>query len=512
MSLFTRFVRKALARFGFSLSRTVSGTPGELSEFLNAWAVSNRDAHVFLCDSAPEVVRALYMAFLPDHITLSDFETVAELLQERLGVTALVVASYAELSRKEKNYYASLQVASHVLVRVHLGQCVMGNQDISKLVGRMTSIGYHVQDVAQIGLATSERSASQSVFLIISRQNEQAIQTGRSRSERMTALGELLSNWVQPIILSAPAHIAGRGICGFAAGVYNPGAIEDEEGVVLVARGEKMAWGLQKSSQASFESSCAPVVITLDGEINVNRMFAAHFVSGGGQDAMVLRREDFRLFRHRGVVYSNHTQIHAQEGGLRVPLQPEHFRVSVGIAAVDLVEGVMKPLGTPHLGIPLARMEKNWAVFSDGNHVHCLYSFNPYRLFTALRFPELDFTVAIERPLQLPVLDDALPFRNSINPIPYNSECFLHIVHKVYPAKRYVFWAVLLERKTLLPVFFSARPLVRAGVGSDSTIVYVSAALCRNEEVILFAGIDDCNVGAWTVSKRELDSHWLPIT
>jgi hypothetical protein len=126
-------------------------------------------------------------------------------------------------------------------------------------------------------------------------------------------------------------------------------------------------------------------------------------------------------------------------------------------------------------------------------------------------FPELDFNCICERDLQINLPDDGLPFRNSINPIPYDEQHLLHIVHKVFPTKRYVFWAVLIDKRTLQPTMITARPLLSARSSASASMIYASSATCLGDELVVFAGIDDCGIGAWRISKTELPQHWVSI-
>jgi hypothetical protein len=223
------------------------------------------------------------------------------------------------------------------------------------------------------------------------------------------------------------------------------------------------------------------------------------------------RFEDFRLFRHQGRLYSNHTYIRGN-GGLsgRKPVRPERLQTSVGISRLETEGALLTPLGPAQLDRPVERVEKNWAMCSSGDRVHLIYSFSPYRLFAAQAFPDLQFAFVAERTPRFPFADDGISFRNSINPVPWDSRHLLHIVHKAYPEKRYVFWAVLLDKDTLLPVQFSRRPLVsdRSSAGS---ITYVCSAVCHKDDLLLFGGIDDCSIGAWRIRKADLEPHWRAI-
>ena len=196
----------------------------------------------------------------------------------------------------------------------------------------------------------------------------------------------------------------------------------------------------------------------------------------------------------------------------RTPIRPEKLRTMIGLSLFKSEEPLLTYLGSPTLDRPVARMEKNWAMFSTGKLVHLIYSFNPYRLFSTDALPDLRFSCVLECRLNLPLLEDGLSFRNSINPVSYDEGHLLHLVHKVYPGKRYIFWAVLIDKMTLLPVKISRRPLLSAGSSAAASTIYACSAISRKDDLVVFGGIDDCAVGGWRIAKADLDRHWISIT
>jgi hypothetical protein len=277
----------------------------------------------------------------------------------------------------------------------------------------------------------------------------------------------------------------------------------------LLARGERAPWPIQKRSPARYLSSCQPMLLRLRHDLQISTATPVRFAAT--PEIAGLRFEDFRLFTHGSQIYSNHPLIRYE--GNRAegkPVRPERLQTSMGISQFDVEGAQLRPLGSPVLDRPVARVEKNWAVFSAGGRVHLIYSFNPYRLFSAEAFPDLHFSSRTDRILKLPISQDGLYIRNSINPIPWDAGHLLHIVHKVFPDKRYVFWGVLLDRQSLLPAKITRRPLL-TDRSSFASITYVCSAICRDGDLLLFGGIDDCSVGAWRISRSELDSQWSDI-
>ena len=143
--------------------------------------------------------------------------------------------------------------------------------------------------------------------------------------------------------------------------------------------------------------------------------------------------------------------------------------------------------------------------------LYLLYSFKPYHLLRADRWPELDFATTLNQDLQLPLAKDGMPIRNSVNPVDYDAEHFLHVVHKVYPGKQYAFWAVLIGKETLLPRFISDRPLVCGWRSAPASIIYVCALVPRECEILVFGGLNDSSIGIWRVPRTRLHEHWKPL-
>jgi hypothetical protein len=141
-----------------------------------------------------------------------------------------------------------------------------------------------------------------------------------------------------------------------------------------------------------------------------------------------------------------------------------------------------------------------------------LYSPAPYRLYRCTDWERLEFTVHLEADWFLPESSpDLPPLRNSINPVPYDANHWLHVVHRVYPGKRYAFWPVLISRHTLRPVRATRQPLACGAWSGSDGLLYLSAAVADPEAVNLYFGTEDCGTGHTRVSRRHLDASWRPV-
>lgn len=153
------------------------------------------------------------------------------------------------------------------------------------------------------------------------------------------------------MIASIRRRLVSRGdLPGSDGGVYNPGAILADEGIVLLARRE-------------IDYRFTPIVhaerIVLDPATLAVRSHRTLVRRGYAKGA---RLEDFRLLRHAGETLAVHTLI---EG--------------------DRIRPVISRLGEHHIepADPLAlpfetdRVEKNWVLFEHDGALHCLYRLDP---------------------------------------------------------------------------------------------------------------------------------------
>jgi len=285
-----------------------------------------------------------------------------------------------------------------------------------------------------------------------------------------------------------------------------------DDQVRLLCRTERYPWQQMKADESLYFAATPALLLSLgrNGEITQT----AELALSGLPDGPASRVEDFRLFQFRGEAYSNHSVISASQPGAptRGPLQLETMQTRVGVSRLDLRAGRLTWCGVPDLGRPLQRTEKNWAMFADNDRLFLLYSFSPYVLFASRNWPGLEFAPQREAQIALPFSGDGLPVRNSINPVSYDSDHWLHLVHKVYPGKRYSFWAVLIDKKTLLPVRSTVRPVVHGWKSHPAAIIYTCAAIVRDTDVMLCAGVDDCGTAIATISRERLDAEWVALT
>jgi hypothetical protein len=266
-----------------------------------------------------------------------------------------------------------------------------------------------------------------------------------------------------------------------------------------------------KVNEAVFMRRCPPRLIQLDARGDIRSTRAARWTAAPAADTH--RLEDFRLFTHEGRMLTNHAVLRlATPARARHPVDLERIETRVAFSELDPLRAELRFLGEPKLPRTLGRTEKNWACFSTGADLYLLYSPAPYRLYRCTDWDRLEFTVHSEAEWILPgSCPDAPPLRNSVNPVPYDDEHWLHVVHRVYPGKRYAYWAVLISRRTLRPVQASRQPLACGGWSGGDGLLYLSAVLAGRDTIDLYFGAEDCATGHSQVARPELDAAWRPV-
>ncbi len=408
----------------------------------------------------------------------------------------------------------ALREVETILLRFTLGLLWSGDRDLGRMTRTFREAGFSLRDaLGTVGLLSWSAPTESVVFVFGSER------TGVARpptAEASARTAEALAVFSPPLARSGSLRrLAGRGSFGFTSGLLNPGASRWRGRTILLARGERSSWAAQQTDEVTFINSARPVLLEPAPDATAKFRARELTLSGGDPAAWCNSRvEDFRLFRFREDLFSNCalTSVaggHPQEGRA---LQLETLTTRVGLARLDPDGGTLDFLGTPRLDRPTGRVEKNWAMFEAGGELHLIYSFAPYRLLRAARWPELDFTTVRESEIRPP--PNVLPavLRNSINPVEYDERHFLHVVHAVFPVKRYFFWAVLIDKATLLPAMVSAGPLVGGWPSAPASIIYVTAVVPGADEIEIYGGLNDSSIGCWTLRRDRLDTAWLPFT
>jgi hypothetical protein len=398
--------------------------------------------------------------------------------------------------------------AEYIFVRSTIAELSSGRQSFGELIACSRSVGFELHDVAIHPEPVLPNVAHSHVVLFLVRGDVKRPQGSDARSRTTEAHAFLSSAIAQPEQFRL---LAGRGSFGFKAGVFNPGAILYRGRLLALTRGETSMWTQQERNQKVHFKSCRPLLLEI------------HEGSGAIRDREILlevpdrlshmRFEDFRLFQHGGRCLCAHSVISLPGEALPADIPVTlHKQISrVGLSEIDCDAGIMRFLGFPTPDFRTGQIEKNWAMIGNGETHRFIYSMSPFRVLEQNVSGRLEFRTIINRRLKLPFLPDGSSLRNSINPIDYDADHYLHIVHRMFPSKQYVYWGLLLDKRTLMPTHVTECPIARAGFSASCRILYLCSAVLSEAKLMLFCGVDDQGSGYWTLDRSVLDHAWRAL-
>lgn len=310
--------------------------------------------------------------------------------------------------------------------------------------------------------------------------------------------------------------VGGPAFLGFDGGLMNPGAVPVDDGVLMLGKANENHW--LTSAGAAWAAQDwrvylrgAPVLLRLDRSL---RLQSAEPVLLG-PDFPTERKafEDFRLYR-RG----NQVLVHGVQAEIEIlPDKITYWRTLQWHAELDVERRALTGFAYPQLDLPLAETEKNWCYFVSGADLYLLYSFSPFVLLRATG--GLRFETVVRQTLS-PSLRELGGFAARLslgtNPMPYGRDHLFLMIHKfdmVDGERRYFHWAVLLDRKTLMPRKITSVPLFVGGKarGVLPGIVYVMAAFELQDAMFFSLCESDSHTSILTVAKRELDELWVDV-
>ena len=514
MNIAVHWLRKCLARCGYE-ARQVSTPTLRLDEFLSAskkMLQGDWELHIF--DDDPRAVREISKAQSAGNTFTHNLESPVESsMSRRIPSKPILISVNVErvqldvlLGIRSWSDSATVVAASGSLGAFNRGIC-----DFAAIERFCAEKGFELLDVASLNQPVLLNSEQTRIFLIFSRPGAFAGYTADA-SSRVRRVDEARAFLPVPAALASEFKWLTRaGSFGYDAGAFNPGALAAPTGYVAIMRGEGDWWHIQRGNEIKHFSSWRLEWVDMSSTLTMRAHKPVRFV--GALPSNGFRVEDFRLLRVGEDIFSNHAVVTLSEGrpAGNQPVRLDSQIVRVGISVVSASRSELQFVGFPAIDIPTRSIEKNWAMFNRGSEVFLIYSMSPYRVLRATSWPKLDFKTVVNRRLSLPIGGASGLIRNSVNPVDYDERHFLHVVHVVHPSKQYVFWALLIEKDSLIPRFVCQIPLVRAGRSLEASIVYLSSIVAEKDHVRLFAGINDCSSGAWEIERSILDARWRKL-
>ena len=516
---FRKITKASLSYLGYDLYKS-SLKPPSLSFYLQQLGVRGIAADKVLCfdndlriqEPFLDVFDVDKVEFFEDHLLNVD-GAVVPTDSNAVATKNFIVEINGEAIGFDEDHMSSLFDAEVIIVRTSLGFFWSGNGDICKIEHFFRENGFHLFDVLEY-FEIRLLNGPQGQVVLAFEKNALQGKGYKNESEdlaRNMRIDEARTFLSKPLAKSSSLqYLASRGSFGFKAGVLNPGAIKYNNKIIMLARGERIPWSVVERDADAFLSSVSPVLCTLDADLSIEKVEYPDFK----KEIPLSRVEDYRLFGHEGEVLSSHAVISVPDTAQATDIiEPDLFDVGVGLSRLNPDTREIDYLGIPGLDKPVNKIEKNWAFFSHDKALYLIYSFKPYHLLKAKNWPGLEFETVMIHDFQLPLEAETfkLNFRNSMNPVDYDSDHILHMVHRVYPVKRYAFWAILINKKTLKPAKISAQPLLCGWQSSSTPIIYACSIVPLPDKIIIFGGINDSSMGFWEASRSLLDENWVDI-
>jgi len=313
-------------------------------------------------------------------------------------------------------------------------------------------------------------------------------------------------------VIASPGHI------GFAGGICNPGAvISNDSGLILLAKGQVCHWWDAVGAKADLYYVGSPVVFRLDHEMYATSSHAVKNLDGFSKVGRV-GYEDFRMFRYNEEIWVNHSMVPLIKKNACVWTFHE---TKPCLSRLESDYECLTFLGHPQLDFPVNQIEKNWIYLESDGELLLFYSFSPLRVLKLTDRAELRFSTVINHALPTPLGDiggygTMVSF--STNPIEYDENHLLLVVHQIersrWVDRCYHQWGILLDKISLLPSKYSAKPLFDSlgARGRMAGILYVASVINMNDDFIFFCGEGDAYITRVTVSKKELDELWVNVS
>ena len=311
--------------------------------------------------------------------------------------------------------------------------------------------------------------------------------------------------------LSGATDLGGPGFSGFAGGLMNPGAVPVDDGVVLLGKATHCHWLEAYKIDPQLYMAGAPLLIELDRADRPRRTEIVELDSSFPTSQAAF--EDFRLYTRHGREW-----VH----GVLAKLEtwPEgritYWRTTQWHAELDRDGRRLTGFAVPTLDFDITETEKNWCYFIDGDELFLLYSLSPFVLLKS--GGDLRFETVIRRDLPGLARLGGFEARLSLgtNPTLYGRDHFLVMAHKfqiVENERLYFHWALLIDRRTLLPTRISSAPIFVGGKarGILPGIVYVMAAFRQDDDVFFSICESDSHASFLRLRRDVLDDCWVDL-
>lgn len=298
--------------------------------------------------------------------------------------------------------------------------------------------------------------------------------------------------------------IAKPGTFNFRGGAFNPGALMiDEKNMLLLAKSQVLPWFKARGKNRKFFLAGNPVTFLLDiNSLKTKKEEIITHISGFPKNSD-WAIEDMRLFWWKGKKMINHSFISTGKVGEFI----NQTSVTSTLSILDIKENTFTFQAFPKLDFPTQDIEKNWVYKEYENKLFLFYSLNPYKVLVLENEENFTFKTIIDQQFDWKLKNPGLSGNMvsfSTNPIDFDDHHFLIVVHQIdhkITGRFYFHWAVLVDKKTLIPVKITSKPIFtgRGARGRTPGVRYISSILKIKDEILFFAGEGDVYI---TVTKK----------
>jgi predicted GH43/DUF377 family glycosyl hydrolase len=296
------------------------------------------------------------------------------------------------------------------------------------------------------------------------------------------------------------------GIIGLGGGAFNPGALVCDDEIIVIAKGQKCHWHQIQDVKMYMRG---PVLLfRFDYELNLKKIEKLPRIRKL-HSIFPEEVEDFRMFRFQEEIYLNHSLCHLKL------FKTAYSKCTQVLSTLDLETRTIRYVGAPRIDFCPKAIEKNWVYFSNEDGLFLLYSFCPFVVLKAVDPRDLKFVTVINQQKDLHSemfsVFEGNKMSFSTNPIPYDDKNLLVVIHSYKEEDRigrvYFHWAVLLDKKTFVPVKISSQPIFVGGKcrGKLPGVMYVMSVIPHGESLIFFNGEGDSCLSFAKIEKKRLE-------
>jgi hypothetical protein len=273
-------------------------------------------------------------------------------------------------------------------------------------------------------------------------------------------------------------------------GIYNPGSILIDKKIYLLARVEPDYGAYSGEVIKYFTTSQHPTMFVYD---EIYEKYIDFFELEKEGYPGISRIEDFRIFKYKGEIYSNHTIV--------IPFE-DSIETKSTISKIDIYNKKIIFDNIPNI-LEKKRYEKNWVYFSDNDDLYMIYNISPWIIFK--KSIDNDWVKIIDVNLNLKWFNDKY-LSNSINPIDF-FDYYLHIFHTKDDNYIYSQGFILISKKTLLPEYYTDNYVFIGGhcKGKNNGVFYIMSCVeDRNGDLLIVYGEGDSNTRVIKYDKHVL--------